>query len=153
MEKKIYYRTGWFLLSGAGFFVFLYRIFFSSEKLIFMDYLVTLFGGFIFSFSLFHAFYPILTYDENGCETNVFLRRRKHYKWIDVKVIFRVSSDITWMNDKSDKGPMLGGKMFTRHYQEHITSIVEFVQRCNPNAKIDPYILKTIEERKHKSKD
>ncbi len=91
-----------------------------------------------------------MTYDENGCETNTFTKRRLYYKWRDTKVIFRVSSDITWMNDMKDKGPFLGGKMFTRQYQEHITNIVSFVQKCNPNVKIDPYILKTIADRKAK---
>ncbi len=52
LKNKVYLRTGWFLMWGACFLGFLYRLIVMKENLSFMVYIAT-FGGAIFLFLQF----------------------------------------------------------------------------------------------------
>jgi hypothetical protein len=152
--KKVYSNSIAPMIYGTVFIIFVGAIMYFKEFAIGTPFIVM--GiGLIYSVALLLPSFPLFAYDENGLKINRLLEGsfnllfpKFYFKWDEVISIRNGLGGyrVTFKSETVLDGAFVIINSTLVDHLKVISDIVRYVQENNPNATIDPFILKRLEE-------
>jgi len=143
--KKMYFDIRVVILFGVFFSMgFAVTIFHEGNPMLNIICLILI--GSVFAYSIFGFFNSLSEYNEKGYRYWWF--GYKSFLWKDVRLVIRIRGNYAvtiWFQNQNKNHFLRLTSIGTREYFKVLGEIIGYIQAENPQVKIDPIILKQIE--------